>query len=389
MIFSEVLAGKDYAAGRYESIRTGILIPVDANKITVSFARDAWDTLGGSGDLRDFHLTGHTDPLTGKDVACGGLVTEVARGFLWVSLDGGATWSMAGMIGMAGGAHVHSLGHLVTASTLTTYLPVTGGDRLIRVTMDVMKGVRTKADIEALAVVRNPTLKTTPDEHHSVAFEATSAGGQATAATSVGTGNVTPTGSDRVVFISGGNAAGGGGQAATWTWDGGAVTAENWDFQGATFYAQSAAYKTAPAAAAAAGTQTVGANADDLAAGAIAFSGVDQTTPFDTPVTETNTGGGAPSLNVTTTTGDMVVNSITFGGVATLTAATDNTVRWEEENVAASNSYGGSTRTGNGTVATGYTETGGNGWLMGAVNINQSSGAAAVQPTLMLMGIGS
>lgn len=122
-----------------------------------------------------------------------------------------------------------------------------------------------------------------------------------------------------------------------------------------------------------------------MAAGAIGFSNVNQTTPFH--ANNTNTGNGSPTVNVTTTTGGCLIVDVV--GSDTVAANPDNgTLRWTESFVF--NESRGSTRVA--TLPGVFTQSYGAGagdWAMvvGALNPGGSISTRNLRPAIFKPGI--
>lgn len=134
-------------------------------------------------------------------------------------------------------------------------------------------------------------------------------------------------------------------------------------------------YLVAPAT----GSNTVLVTCDvtrTLIGGSVSFNGVDQSTPVDTAVTGFDDGTPAPSLTVSSATGDMVVDAVCTGTGVTSSSQTNRWLKNVEAITAAGNAAQ-STADGAASVNMAYTIST-DWWGMIAMNINQ---AVAASPT--------
>ena len=118
-----------------------------------------------------------------------------------------------------------------------------------------------------------------------------------------------------------------------------------------------------------------------LNAGAVSFSGVDQTTPLDTPVTATGTGRSA-SATVATDANNIVIDNLCLQESSadnpTATAGGSQTQRFNEVNLAGGPRSASSTQPGAASVAMQWAFTGAVQWALAAVAVKGASGVAAV-----------
>ncbi len=98
--------------------------------------------------------------------------------------------------------------------------------------------------------------------------------------------------------------------------------------------------------------------------GAISFTGVNQTTPLGTFASATGT-STAPSVNVTSAAGEIVVDTVVGAG-GTLTVDPSQTQRW---NLTSTVRGGGSTEAGAATVTMSWTLSASNSWSIGGVSV--------------------
>lgn len=111
-------------------------------------------------------------------------------------------------------------------------------------------------------------------------------------------------------------------------------------------------------------------------AGSISFTGVDQTTPFDTAVTgagDNNGGTNPPSVTVSSATGDMVVDILVYGNPINGVTGTQAWLNNNNTNSAAGNAVQ-STYAGSSSVIAHYTPSATDWWGLVAVNINANTG---------------
>ena len=122
-----------------------------------------------------------------------------------------------------------------------------------------------------------------------------------------------------------------------------------------------------------------GNNSDGLGLGVFSFTGVDQSTPLDTPVTSTGNSNDPAGLSITSETGDMVVGGIWCAWNTNATFQGDGTERYNFAGIGSYDNGAGSTAVGAASVnvewggGTGY----GNDFAMGGVNINAAAAGAA------------
>lgn len=365
----DVIAGRAYGKGVQESDRAGFSIPAGVNRIVVRASRDAWDAMNGAGVLES---TGTTDPFTKQDLKHGGNDLEAVRAYLWLSYDGGNTWFSGGMMGAGGGNHIFRNGSLALESTMAFWVPDPGNAlRMARVTLEIRKACRTKVDVDLLTLPDPGFVYA--DDHHSVAINASSAGASGNALFTIGTGTITPGGTNRLLFISGVN-AGSSGRTVDFLWNGAAITAEFWDIQAQSFFGAAAAYLLNPAASAAAGSMTITGNVgqDDIGAGALACDGVDQVTPVGTPVTA-NGASGASSVTVSSAVGDAVIDTGYVYDTG-ITANQSQTARYSQTNINAETAFACGSKVGAASVTMGYAAAANGVYILGAVNIKAAAG---------------
>lgn len=96
-------------------------------------------------------------------------------------------------------------------------------------------------------------------------------------------------------------------------------------------------------------TYTTGSGGDDAGAGAISFTGVDQTTVQHNSTTKEQT-SATPSITITSATGDVVLATIATDS-STLTTTSPATEAWKAVNVGSDSSFGSSTTSGAASVS--------------------------------------
>jgi hypothetical protein len=119
----------------------------------------------------------------------------------------------------------------------------------------------------------------------------------------------------------------------------------------------------------------------EVCAEGISFTGVDQITPLGTAATA-NAGTGQPTVNVSSASGEIVVDSLKCGQ-PTITEGAGQTLANKEENINFSSSGGVSTEAGAGTVTMSWTMgTGGYGdkWAIGGVGVKPVSAGTFAPP---------
>src|SRR5574341_1086879 len=128
---------------------------------------------------------------------------------------------------------------------------------------------------------------------------------QASGATSVTTPSITPAGSDRLLMAFGANSAGSVSAYSDMTYAGGQLTGK-WNVTYQTYFRNVCEYQVAPSTGGGSVVYSVASTQDELGAGAIAFSGVDQGTPLDTEASA-NAAPGVTSISVDVSgaTGDL------------------------------------------------------------------------------------
>lgn len=185
-------------------------------------------------------------------------------------------------------------------------------------------------------------------------------------------------GSDRFLFVGVGTSSGPEAHSAvdTITFNGDSLT-KKWGQSFSTFYRHEGWYMTAPDTGATLTVQVtmLGTN-DELAAGAVALTGVDGTTPLDTHAVATGT-STTPSVNVSSATDDLVID-VMYGESNALTSS-GQTIRCEQEGIGGgSASFGMSTAAGAASVSMSYTNSQNAVWGIGGVSINPAGASGAI-----------
>ncbi len=199
---------------------------------------------------------------------------------------------------------------------------------------------------------------------------------QASGATSVTTPSITPAGANRLLMALGGNSAGTVAAYSDMTYAAGQMTAK-WDVTYQTYFRNVCEFLVAPSTGGGVVVYTVAATQDELGVGAVAYSGVDQTTPLDTEASA-NAGAGATSIsvNVAGATDDLVADFL-YGSGASPTINQSNTSRFTQTGIGGGDTAAcGSTKASSGTTTMGWafsSSTYGTGIV--GVNINADAGA--------------
>jgi len=134
-------------------------------------------------------------------------------------------------------------------------------------------------------------------------------------------------------------------------------------------------------------TATLSASAV-AAIGVISFTGVDQTTPHGTAVAATGS-SAAPSVTVTSATGEVVVGGFAqkASATTTTTAGTGQTKQWDEPNVNSTLNAADSTENGASSVVMDWS-TGINSDSWAATGLSIKPAATTTIPRLTLLGVG-
>ena len=192
---------------------------------------------------------------------------------------------------------------------------------------------------------------------------------------------IVPAGTNRLLVVSGGNSAGEN-RATLSAITLGVVSVgdSRWDVTNSTFYRAWCNSLTQPATGSATVTIDLSDSDDELGGGAVAFSGVDQTTPIDGVNTATGS-SDTISETVTSAVNDLVYDTPYAVYQGNLNETGGGDLRWNELNIGTYIDTAGYTEAGATTVTRSYDKTGGdyNDWIWGGLNINVSAAAAPVE----------
>ncbi len=108
-------------------------------------------------------------------------------------------------------------------------------------------------------------------------------------------------------------------------------------------------------------------SSEGVAAGIVLMSGVDQTTPARGTGNTASGSSAAPSVDVTTVSGDFVIDCLSYIGTGAATADGSQVERWNEETIASVGGVGSSTEAATGTTTTMSWSISSNAWLVGGV----------------------
>lgn len=125
----------------------------------------------------------------------------------------------------------------------------------------------------------------------------------------------------------------------------------------------------------------------EIGYGSVSFTGAHQSAPLGTAVTATGS-DTTPTATVSSASGELVVDTITIVHSGTLGVGAGQTSRWNAVGTSGFTKYAGSTEPGAGSVTMSWTNSTSQAWASVAVPIKPSSGASAVVPTRLLMGVG-
>lgn len=136
---------------------------------------------------------------------------------------------------------------------------------------------------------------------------------------------------------------------------------------------------------------TYGGLTDQVAAGAVSYTGVNQATPFGTAATASGSITTA-SVAVTSAAGELVMGGIASdsNGVNAITIV-GGTSQWEVENVGSDTSYAQGDWTGAASVTVSWTQNA-TGWVVGGISLKPTGGAAAAtaprSSSMTMLGMG-
>ncbi len=126
----------------------------------------------------------------------------------------------------------------------------------------------------------------------------------------------------------------------------------------------------------------------ELNAACESYTGVDQTTPLGTSVTASGT-DTAPSVTVTSASGELVKDAIGLDHSGTLTVGSGQTSRYNEIGLGGWNKYAGSTEAGGSSVVMDWSDSASVNWASVGVSIKPAgAGGGTVGSRLHLFGVG-
>lgn len=224
------------------------------------------------------------------------------------SWDDGKTWTPMGGCGAIGGQHVTRHGTVAQLSTVR--LPWPGGGQARLHVRQALGRCRTRVTLTADDTPMRPDPQ--GPIHHSIAFVAAARQFSGANVASLTTASWTISGTNR--YLIGGAASGAGTRtnvsSMKWGGSGGAdLTLIGSQRDVDPYWRMSQWGRVAPAASTTTFYAAWSSNQDETAMGAIAFEGVDQSTPIGTQAFATGTTTN-PSLNVTSVAGDEVVDLV-------------------------------------------------------------------------------
>lgn len=350
-----------------------IAVPVGDTRLKVRISRP--NSLKGEMALPDRGKGGRPikialDRKSGHHMS--GLDTEVVRAVIFFSADAGRTWRSLGGHASLGGALFTKRGDLVLESWSEHPLPEPlNPDRRVHVVLDLAERLTTQVEIEtddfAWSLIQGFDL------HRSIAVEDVKAASAGSAST-VSTANATPAGSNRFLVITGGSSdypTVGGYSSMTF----GAASATQIFSDNAGLHRISAAGIVAPSTTPAACSYTI-TNADSyIRVVGLAFSGVDQTTPNDSPPAASTGTSTTPSATISAGDSGDVRLAVMWIGTASLTTLTTGSGETERDNYlfsggAYSAMTGVSTKEDGGADAMNWTANTSADWIVRGFNIN-------------------
>lgn len=129
-----------------------------------------------------------------------------------------------------------------------------------------------------------------------------------------------------------------------------------------------------------------------VVAGAITFTGVDQTKPLGTFVSAAGTNGTYSQLDVPSVVNGMVLDTLAIGGSQTVTIPPWQTAQWNSTTGTGTDppdvTGTGSTRAGNPSLPFSETFSGASNWSLGAISINPSTADIAVTNSVSAVPFG-
>lgn len=297
-----------------------IQIPDDTNFFTLRIARNGWTDLGAGGGAATHTLDDGSD-----SVIVGALDTEVIRVAIWMQAPGG--WQFVGHVGTLGGVRIDRRGDTILETRYFGLLPA-GTNRKVKLIADVLiPSLTTQIDIDCESLVLPAVIA--KDDHHSIAVEGTASGSAFGASSVTTSGNLAVTGSNRLAVAFGGSSSGGGGGSySSMTFGGQTMTQKTFDSYRTFYSLASATLLSASFPASGTVTWTNGSAMDEIAVGAVSFSGVAQTGSTGTAPTISTGGSSAPSHTVTAgAAGDVRIAGAYGGGAASNSIGSGETSR--------------------------------------------------------------
>lgn len=198
----------------------------------------------------------------------------------------------------------------------------------------------------------------------------------------------TATGSDRVGIV-----------ALAWSTDSITVSSVTWGGNNCTligtatlsgWHKAALYYIVAPPTSSSTVAVTFSGNAYGAVA-SLSFAGADQSTPTGTPVTNTNTSAVSSSVNVSSATGDMVVDCVKHypaaDGSGAPAVGASQTSRWAGEDGTYHENGAGSTEAGAGTVAMSWSTGENDAWAHIAVNLIAAAGGTGATVTASAVAV--
>lgn len=285
----------------------------------------------------------------------------------------------------AGGDYTTRTGAILAECVLAYNLPAIRQGKTVQRIATVKGGLNVWAELELLAgeLATELTLEAedgklpNPKITNSVAFDAASSG-QATSTNTI-TVSHTSSGSNRAVFVGVGCSSGGPDVTNSVTYGGTAMT-EDWDVSdvpaGNPILANSGHHLANQSTGAQNVVVTKNDTHDEVVAGAISMTGVDQTTPIGAVPTPANGESTTAAITVASVGEDDLVVSNLYTGWNGAAPGADQTERWEQ---IISASVGGSGDTQPGTAggvmsatrtSAGFADI----WTIGAVAFKPSAG---------------
>lgn len=301
---------------------------------------------------------------------------EVFRAGIEISRDGGRTWVPRCEVGAPGGAIRCEDGSTLPYTAVDVVLGEPTGQYLVRGWIETTEALTVGVAVEAGD--RRPTrfVRTS-----SIAVEAADSVAT-TGASSLTLSSFATVGADRACYV-GVSSYGGDCTLTTSVVRGGTETfTEIYDELALPSHV-SGHYYIAPATAAANIVVTMAGANERFVVGALALSGVHQTTPVGTHATASGSSTEA-SVAVSSAVGELVVDTLVKNGVSdSVTPGTGQTQRWLTQSGTSGPATGaGSTEAGAASVTMSWSwTTGGSaGWRIGAVPFQPAAGGGGATP---------